>query len=160
MRDVGLVCVTQAKRFEEGKDSMQVQIENITIDTVELRKLISSLDDAIARNRRVRALCEKILALQTKTASTTSRKSPRTGMAHRKGARGRRRRGTKTLATVIEEVLKNRKKPLRPAELRDRVLAAGYETRAKPESFYVAVFNTAKKIPGVLKTKEGFRLGG
>ena len=59
---------------------------------------------------------------------------------------------------MITEVLQKSRKPLRPGELRDRVLAAGYPTSAKPESFYVAVFNTAKKIPGVIKNKSGFRL--
>ena len=44
------------------------------------------------------------------------------------------------------------------ADPSNKVLAAGYKTSAKPQSFYTAVFNTAKQLPGIVKTRAGFSM--
>lgn len=63
-----------------------------------------------------------------------------------------------TLKEAIVEVLSRHKNPLKPAELRDKVLKSGYSTSATPKSFYISIFTTAGKHPSVVKTKRGFRL--
>jgi len=138
--------------------AVEFKVQNVTIDKFELSRIIASLDDAIERSQRVKALCEEILTVQDQPRGVFSSSRPSRGASarHTNGARGPRR--DRTLATVIREVLEKSKKRLRPGELRDRVLDAGYQTRAKPSSFYVSVFSTAKKIPGIDKTKAGFAL--
>ena len=39
-----------------------------------------------------------------------------------------------------------------------KVLESGYQTSATSQSFYTAVFNTARAESSILKTKEGFSL--
>ena len=68
------------------------------------------------------------------------------------------RAGLHQIREAILKVLGRNKKPLKPIELRDKVLASGYATSATPQSLYTAVFNTARKERGISKTKEGFQL--
>ena len=124
---------------------MKINIQDVNINPGELEKIILSLEDAIARNIKVKELCEEILSVQKAAGGKAGRNNGRP-------------RGGKTLAQAISEILKKSRKPMRPIDLKNRVLAAGYKTSAKPQSFYTAVFNTAKQIPGIVKTREGFRL--
>jgi hypothetical protein len=126
---------------------MKINIQDVNINPGELEKIILSLEGAIARNIKVKELCEEILSVQKAAGSKAGRNS-----------KNGRPRGGKTLAQAISEILKKRRKPMRPIDLKNRVLAAGYKTSAKPQSFYTAVFNTAKQIPGIVKTREGFSL--
>ena len=74
-------------------------------------------------------------------------------------APGRRRKNAPRglLLKKIIEVLKGARKPLKPVELRDGVLAAGYPLK-NPKTLYTSVFSTAKKSPQVKKTGDGFSL--
>ena len=124
---------------------MKINIQDVNINPGELEKIILSLEDAIARNIKVKELCEEILSVQKAAGGKAGRNNGRP-------------RGGKTLAQAISEILKKSRKPMRPIDLKNRVLAAGYKTSAKPQSFYTAVFNTAKQLPGVVKTRDGFSM--
>ena len=133
---------------------MKINVQDVSINPGELEKIISSLETAISRNTRVKELCEEILEVQKSSASDLGKN----GGAGKSGRRNKRPQGGKTLAETIAEVLSSNRGPLRPIELKNKILAAGYKTSAKPQSFYTAVFNTAKKLPGVVKTRDGFSM--
>ena len=133
---------------------MKINIQDVSINPGELEKIISSLETAITRNTRVKELCEEILEVQKSSANSLGKNGGR----RNSGRRMKRPQGGKTLAETIAEVLSSNRGPLRPIELKNKILAAGYKTSAKPQSFYTAVFNTAKKLPGVVKTRDGFSM--
>jgi len=133
---------------------MKINIQDVSINPGELEKIISSLETAITRNTRVKELCEEILEVQKSSANSLGKN----GGKRNSGRRMKRPQGGKTLAETIAEVLSSNRGPLRPIELKNKILAAGYKTSAKPQSFYTAVFNTAKKLPGVVKTRDGFSM--
>ncbi len=133
---------------------MKINIQDVSVNPGELEKIISSLETAITRNTRVKELCEEILEVQKSSADDLWKN----GGDGKSGRRNKRPRGGKTLAETIAEVLSSNRGPLRPIELKNKILAAGYKTSAKPQSFYTAVFNTAKKLPGVVKTRDGFSM--
>ena len=135
---------------------MDVKVQNITISPDKIRAVIDSLERAIERNSRLKQLCEEILKIQGGSPAPAgqggldrkSRKSPRATPA---GPR-------KTLRTSIIEVLNRSKTPLGAGALRDAVIADGYSTKAKPSSFYTAVYNAANQADDIVRTKDGFRL--
>ena len=133
---------------------MKINVQDVSINPGELEKIISSLETAISRNTRVKELCEEILEVQ-KSSTSGLRKNGGKGEG---GRRNKRLQGGKTLAETIVEVLSSNRGPLRPIELKNKILAAGYKTSAKPQSFYTAVFNTAKQLPGIVKTRDGFSM--
>ena len=133
---------------------MKINVQDVSINPGELEKIISSLETAITRNTRVKELCEEILEVQKSSANSLGKNGGR----RNSGRRMKRPQGGKTLAETIAEVLSSNRGPLRPIELKNKILAAGYKTSAKPQSFYTAVFNTAKKLPGVVKTRDGFSM--
>jgi len=133
---------------------MKINVQDVSINPGELEKIISSLETAITRNTRVKELCEEILEVQKSSADDLWKN----GNYGKSGRRNKRPQGGKTLAETIAEVLSSNRGPLRPIELKNKILAAGYKTSAKPQSFYTAVFNTAKKLPGVVKTRDGFSM--
>tara|TARA_B100001750_G_scaffold233283_1_gene233333 strand:- start:1002 stop:1451 length:450 start_codon:yes stop_codon:yes gene_type:complete len=133
---------------------MKINVQDVSINPGELEKIISSLETAISRNTRVKELCEEILEVQ-KSSTSGLRKNGGKGKG---GRRNKRPQGRKTLAETIAEVLSSNRGPLRPIELKNKILAAGYKTSAKPQSFYTAVFNTAKQLPGIVKTRDGFSM--
>ena len=133
---------------------MKINVQDVSINPGELEKIISSLETAITRNTRVKELCEEILEVQ-KSSTSGLRKNGGKGKG---GRRNKRPQGGKTLAETIAEVLSSNRGPLRPIELKNKILAAGYKTSAKPQSFYTAVFNTAKQLPGIVKTRDGFSM--
>lgn len=133
---------------------MKINVQDVSINPGELEKIISSLETAIARNTRVKELCEEILKVQESSVSGLGGN----GGNGKSGRRNKRPQGGKTLAETIAEVLSSNRGPLRPIELKNKVLAAGYKTTAKPQSFYTAVFNTAKQLPGIVKTRDGFSM--
>ena len=133
---------------------MKINVQDVSINPGELEKIISSLETAISRNTRVKELCEEILEVQ-KSSTSGLRKNGGKGKG---GRRNKRSQGGKTLAETIVEVLSSNRGPLRPIELKNKILAAGYKTSAKPQSFYTAVFNTAKQLPGIVKTRDGFSM--
>ena len=133
---------------------MKINIQDVSINPGELEKIISSLETAIARNTRVKELCEEILKVQESSVSGLGGN----GGDGKSGRRNKRPQGEKTLAETIAAVLSSDRGPLRPIELKNKVLAAGYKTSAKPQSFYTAVFNTAKQLPGIVKTRAGFSM--
>ena len=124
---------------------MDIKIQNVTISPTKVRAMIDSLDRAIERNVRLKELCEEILRIQR-------------GAGGGSDGRVTRVRGGKTLRESIVDVLARSKTPLGAGALRDKVLAGGYQTRAKPHSFYTAVYNTANQDVAILRTKDGFRL--
>jgi hypothetical protein len=124
---------------------MDIKVQNITISPNKIRAVIDSLDRAIERNTKLKELCEAILKIQRGAGGGSSGSAPRA-------------RGGKTLRESIVDVLAKSKTPLGAGALRDKVLAAGYQTRAKPHSFYTAVYNTANQGTGIVRTKDGFRL--
>lgn len=126
-----------------------LRIETITISPDSIRSAIQDLERAIDTHTKIKEHLERVLALQKGGSGV--------GPTRRLG-RGRRAKGEKTLRDAIVDVLKKTKKPLKPVELRDRVMTSGYATTATPQSLYTAVFNTARKDPGISKTKEGFQL--
>ncbi len=123
-----------------------LKIQEVKVSPDSVRAAITALETAIRKHTQMKQLLDELLSVQ----DGANRARPT-------GARGRRR-GSKTLRQVILEVLKASKRPLRPVELRDRVLDAGYQTTAKPISFYTAVFNAARQDPEVAKTVGGFQL--
>ncbi len=133
---------------------MEITFHEVTVDSEDLQSTIESLEAANARNLRIKALYEEILRVQGGGARSSSISPWRTGL----GVRVARARNAKTLAETITDVLLEASEPLRPKDLRDRVLEAGYITQARDDSFYIAVFNTAKKVPGIIKSKAGFSL--
>ena len=133
---------------------MKINVQDVSINPGELEKIISSLETAITRNTRVKELCEEILEVQ-KSSTSGLRKNGGKGKGGRRNKRPQRR---KPLAETIAEVLSSNRGPLRPIELKNKILAAGYKTSAKPQSFYTAVFNTAKQLPGIVKTRDGFSM--
>ena len=133
---------------------MKINVQDVSINPGELEKIISSLETAITRNTRVKELCEEILEVQKSSTSGLWKNSGK----GKSGGRNKRPQGGKTLAETIAEVLSSNSGPLRTIELKNKVLAAGYKTSANPQSFYTAVFNTAKKLPGVVKTRDGFSM--
>ena len=56
---------------------MEFKVENVTIDSVELRKVISSLENAIERNQKIRKLCEEILTVQEEPSGAAPRRGAR-----------------------------------------------------------------------------------
>ena len=113
------------------------------------RRPLSAISANGARGKNSRRKTRNSTTGRARNAAENGNGQPR--------GRGRRPAGVKTLIT---DVLKKSRKALRPGVLRDRVLD-GRRVRddgPSPQAFYVAVFNTAKKIPGVEHTKDGFRL--
>lgn len=127
-----------------------LKVESITITPDSLDQAIKALEEAIEKHTEIKGHLEQVLALQSGTAAS--------GRVVRVGGRGRRPRGEMTLRQAILAVLSKVKGPLKPIELRDRVLKSGYKTTATPQSIYTAVFNTARKEPSITKTGEGFQL--
>lgn len=126
----------------------ELKIQHIHFHPDSLRSALSALEEAIAKHTRMRDLITQLLAVQE------GRPAPATE-GRRGGGRGRRAAGEKTLRQAIREVLGQSSRPLKPVELKDAVLVHGYQTAAKPSSFYTAVFNTAGKDPAVGKNEEG-----
>lgn len=135
----------------EGRGPVKsLKLNKVQVSTSSLRAAITALDMAIATNTKMKEHLEAVLALQEKGA-TNIKDARAVGRAPRLANR-------RTLREAILDVLAKSKKPLRPVELKDKVLQSGYATNATPQSFYIAVFNTAGKEPGVIKTQEGYRL--
>ena len=138
---------------------MGIKIENVNLDVADLKSVISKLDDAIARNQKLRSLCEQILAIQgAQPKASKGRRSGSRAQSAQPAARAPRvsQRKRPKLRDVITQVLSKRSKPVAPADLRDLVKKAGYPTKSGPKNFYITVYNTAKNTPGVVKTDDGF----
>jgi hypothetical protein len=140
-----------------------LKVQNITISPASIRSAINALAAAIEKHTQIKRRFEEILDLQEQSSVSGRRGRPAVSgdlgqaRASRNGRRRRRHDGP-TLRDVIVQVLSKTRRPLGPTELKNEILAAGYKTTAKPASLYTAVFNTAKKTDGVLKTKKGFSL--
>ena len=97
---------------------MKINVQDVSINPGELEKIISSLETAISRNTRVKELCEEILEVQ-KSSTSGLRKNGGKGKG---GRRNKRPQGRKTLAETIAEVLSSNRGPLRPIELKNKVV--------------------------------------
>ena len=158
---------------------MDIHVTNVTIEPKGLQDAISQLDAAIAKNQRLKALCEELLRVQGESVPAAGRRGrrgrpkgsgrPRKASNARSSAGGnsaggssaggRRRAGQPTLADVLRTILAKSGGSVRPKDLRDRVLRSGYQTKSNPDNFYVTVYNTAKKAKDIVKTDDGFALG-
>ena len=127
--------------------SRRKAMKELAIPRRELKAAITATRRAIAEHQRALEQLEKLLDSPPLPSAT-------------KGAakRARTPEGQKTLRETIVEVLRRSKRPLKPKDLRDRILASGYQTSAQPRSFYITVFMTANKHPSVINTDDGFRL--
>ena len=134
---------------------MDVKVQNITISPDKIRAVINSLERAIERNSKLKQLCEEILKIQGGGPDPAGQG----GLdRNRKSRRAMPTGPRKTLRTSIIEVLDRSKSPLGAGALRDAVIADGYSTKAKPSSFYTAVYNAANQADDIVRTKDGFRL--
>ena len=106
-------------------------------------------------SRSISGMENRALAAATARSAKPTSAQPTPAARPRKPGRGRRPAGEKTLRQAIREVLAQSDRPLKPVELKDAVLVHGYQTSAKPASFYTAVFNTAGKDPAIRKNEEG-----
>jgi hypothetical protein len=146
-----------SKGSQEQANMEILKVQNITISPDSIRSAIAALEQAIDLHSRMKSHFEEILALQEGRAGAG--RGPVIGLKpSRAGGRGRRPPGEMTLRQAILSVLARNKGPLKPVILRDKVLEAGYKTAATSQSFYTAVFNTARKEPGITKTSAGFQL--
>ena len=138
---------------------MDVIVNNVNLDVKNLRSVISELDAAIEKNQQLKALCEQILAIQGGGSAAPKRRGRPPKAAGTTTTTTKPRGKRKKLGDVILSVLAKRSGPVAPKELRELVLKAGYPTKSDLKNFYVTVYNTAKKTPGVVKTKDGFSAG-
>ena len=136
----------------------QLDLSDLAINPKSLRAAIKELEDAIEKQTRMREHLEAILAFQGGVSKPRRGRPAKASKKATKKSTAKRARGGKTLREAIVAVLKRSKSPLKAKEIRDRVLASGYETSATAKSFYVSVFTTATTAPGVKKTKAGFAL--
>ena len=135
-----------------------LKIENVQISPKSIRAVLKALDKAIAKHTEMKQLIEHLLVVQENGGREGVVLARGPGRPIIPGRRGRRLRGEKTLREAIVDVLKANRGPLKPVELRDKVLESGYLTTATAQSFYTAVFNTARNEPSVAKTPGGFQL--
>jgi hypothetical protein len=135
-----------------------LRVEHVTIHPKSIHSALDVLEKTIERHTRLKRQLEEILALQGGMAPGRGRPGKDSPEGRMVRGPGRPARGEITLRQAILQVLRGRTVPVKPIELVNLVLASGYPTSAKPQSFYIAVFNTAKKEPAVKKSKAGFEL--
>ncbi|MBN1441213.1 MAG: hypothetical protein JXA90_00825, partial [Planctomycetes bacterium] len=143
-----------------------LEVRNINIEPSSIREALADLEAAIAKSTQMKELLEQLLALSTGDgAKARSRrrgrpKGKRSKAQEKTAAKGSGRKAARgmTLRQAIVKVLKSAGKPLRPIDLCRKVLDAGYKSKATAESFYTAVFSTAKKEPMVQKLDKAFAL--
>ena len=109
-----------------------------------IRAIIKEIDEQVALALKQREHLVALLRLQGKPLGGAAKRSTL--------------RGAPMLKDVIVSILSKEKKPVKPGALRDKILNSGYETRSNRRTFYTNVFQTAARLPGVKKTKEGFSL--
>jgi|SRR5690606_25724867 len=135
------------------------------VDTSALNAALRDIEDAIAYNERLREHILGIMQLAGQAPRATRGRPRQSGGSSavarqaggkRRGGSGRRPPGEKSLKDYVGEVLQKVGQPVRPRDLTKLVLQAGYETSAKPESFYTAVFTAARAHPDVVNTENGF----
>lgn len=89
---------------------------------------------------------------------SVSRREGAAGAQPLPARRGKRKKAPKgLLKSTIYDVLKAAKKPLKPVDLREGVIKAGYPNK-NLKTLYTSIFTTAKADTRLKKTDEGFSL--
>lgn len=125
-----------------------IRLRNVVLTPKSLNSAIAEIERTIEKHRQMKEHLEAALSIGAGKGT----------IGRSRGGRGRRAKGEQTLREAILGVLGKTKRPVKPVDLRDKVLQSGYATAATPQSLYTAVFNTARKEPAIVKTKEGFQL--
>jgi hypothetical protein len=133
-------------------DAISTAIQTLKAERAKLDGAIVALEQAIGVTADVPVAPKKRGRPRGRPTGSLAKLSP-TGPARTKT--GKAPRGL--LKAKMHELLKAAGKPISPAELRDRLVKAGYPVH-NPKNFYTQVFTAAGKDPAIKKTADGFSL--